>query len=306
MRVLKPFLAALVINGSNDPVGKLLRYQYPVPTTPNQPNTSPFENIWRRYRQDGQNGGGFISGNPRQLKLQSYRLSKLTTLPHAQPYGSIDIDGLTRVELQVLCKERKLRAVGKTSELVSRLRDYEEQLKQQQHNELNQNQPAEQAPTCNHLAKNDPLPLPEENVPVTVSGEDDGLGTSSATNVPELSVVPVQVQHQLLSASTHRADNYRNIFPELSGEQWAKVKLLGELLVEWNGRVNLISRNDIDNVMPHHVIPCLAVAKAINFPPGDLEGESRIPRLSRSSRILLSPPPRASIHSCISLRVRLL
>lgn len=239
--------------------------------TRNQPNTSSFENIWRRYRQDGHNSGGFIYGNSRHLKLQSCRLSKLVTLPPARTYDSIDFDGLTRVELQVLCKERKLRAVGKTCELVSRLRDYEEQLKQQ-HNELNQ--PAEQVPTCKHLSKNDCLPLPEENVLVTVSGEDDSLGASSATNVPELSIVPVELQHQPLSASAYGADDYRNIFPELSGEQWAKVKRLGELLVEWNGRVNLISRNDIANVMPHHIIPCLAVAKAINFPSGDLEGES--------------------------------
>lgn len=288
MRALKPLLTALVINGIDPPVGTSLRCKSPVLTTPNQLNTSPSENIWRRYRQHGRNSGGFTSGNPRLRKLQSYRLSKVATVAPPQAYGSINIDGLTRVELQVLCKKRKLRAVGKTCELVSRLRDYEEQLKhQQQHNELNQ--PAEQAPICKDLAKNASLPLPEGNSAGTVGGEDDGLGTSSARNVPEISVVPVQLQHQLLSSSTLGTDNYRNVFPELSVEQWAKVKLLGELLVEWNGKVNLISRNDIDNIMPHHIIPCLAVAKTINFPPGDLKGE----KSNRRQLTVPLKPPRA-------------
>ena len=67
-------------------------------------------------------------------------------------------------------------------------------------------------------------------------------------------------------------DGMRPAFEELSDDQWEQVGMLGELLTEWNGRVNLISRKDIANVLPRHVIPCLAMAKALNLQDG-VDGE---------------------------------
>ena len=43
---------------------------------------------------------------------------------------------------------------------------------------------------------------------------------------------------------------------------------LGELYRDWNAKINLISRKDIDNLYPHHIIHSLAIAKVLNFQPG--------------------------------------
>ena len=48
-------------------------------------------------------------------------------------------------------------------------------------------------------------------------------------------------------------------------EQFTK---LGELYRDWNAKINVISRKDIDNLFPHHIIHSLAIAKVLNFQPG--------------------------------------
>lgn len=57
-------------------------------------------------------------------------------------------------------------------------------------------------------------------------------------------------------------------FPELSEKQQAQFAALEELYSEWNSKINVISRKDIDNLYEHHVLHSLAIAKAINFRPG--------------------------------------
>lgn len=57
-------------------------------------------------------------------------------------------------------------------------------------------------------------------------------------------------------------------FPDLSEEQkilFSKVKTLYE---EWNNRINVISRKDMDNFYERHVLHSLAIAKVISFKPG--------------------------------------
>lgn len=43
---------------------------------------------------------------------------------------------------------------------------------------------------------------------------------------------------------------------------------LGELYRDWNSKINVISRKDIDNLYPHHILHSLAIAKVLNFAPG--------------------------------------
>lgn len=43
---------------------------------------------------------------------------------------------------------------------------------------------------------------------------------------------------------------------------------LGELYRDWNAKINIISRKDIDNLYPHHIIHSLAIAKVLNFQSG--------------------------------------
>ena len=50
--------------------------------------------------------------------------------------------------------------------------------------------------------------------------------------------------------------------------QEQQITALGELYRDWNAKINVISRKDIDNLYPHHIIHSLAIAKVLNFQPG--------------------------------------
>ena len=50
--------------------------------------------------------------------------------------------------------------------------------------------------------------------------------------------------------------------------QMQQFAALGALYREWNAKINVISRKDIDNLYPHHIIHSLAIAKVLNFQPG--------------------------------------
>ena len=43
---------------------------------------------------------------------------------------------------------------------------------------------------------------------------------------------------------------------------------MDELYHDWNSKINVISRKDIDNLYLHHVLHSLAIAKLIQFKPG--------------------------------------
>ena len=60
----------------------------------------------------------------------------------------------------------------------------------------------------------------------------------------------------------------KQYFPELNAEQEALLTRLGPLFREWNQKINLVSRKDIDNLYIHHVLHSLAIAKLIRFNPG--------------------------------------
>ena len=57
-------------------------------------------------------------------------------------------------------------------------------------------------------------------------------------------------------------------FPQLSADQQHQVALLDELYRDWNAKINVISRKDIDNLYEHHVLHSMAIARMINFRPG--------------------------------------
>lgn len=57
-------------------------------------------------------------------------------------------------------------------------------------------------------------------------------------------------------------------FPNISDETLKKFDDLAEQYKEWNEKVNLISRKDIENVMEKHILHSLAIAKVLNFTPG--------------------------------------
>ena len=57
-------------------------------------------------------------------------------------------------------------------------------------------------------------------------------------------------------------------FPNLSDTQLEQFAALGELYRDWNTKINVISRKDIDQLYQHHVLHSLAIAKVINFRSG--------------------------------------
>ena len=63
-------------------------------------------------------------------------------------------------------------------------------------------------------------------------------------------------------------DIIQKYFPQLSAEQLQQVALLDELYRDWNSKINVISRKDIDNLYEHHVLHSMAIAKMVNFRPG--------------------------------------
>jgi 16S rRNA (guanine527-N7)-methyltransferase len=56
-------------------------------------------------------------------------------------------------------------------------------------------------------------------------------------------------------------------FPELDEHQLQQLQQLGDLYREWNQRINVISRKDIDAVYDHHILHSLAIARFIAFEP---------------------------------------
>ncbi|MGM9702419.1 MAG: 16S rRNA (guanine(527)-N(7))-methyltransferase RsmG [Prevotella sp.] len=56
-------------------------------------------------------------------------------------------------------------------------------------------------------------------------------------------------------------------FTDLSEEQRRQFAMLDELYHDWNSKINVISRKDIDNLYEHHVLHSLAIAKFLRFKP---------------------------------------
>ncbi len=57
-------------------------------------------------------------------------------------------------------------------------------------------------------------------------------------------------------------------FPVLTEQQKRQFEALSDLYADWNAKINVISRKDIQNLYPHHVLHSLAIARYIHFTPG--------------------------------------
>ena len=57
-------------------------------------------------------------------------------------------------------------------------------------------------------------------------------------------------------------------FPNLTEQQRKHFAALDELYRDWNSKINVISRKDIDNLYEHHILHSLGIAQIINFKPG--------------------------------------
>ncbi|MCF0160788.1 MAG: 16S rRNA (guanine(527)-N(7))-methyltransferase RsmG [Bacteroidaceae bacterium] len=57
-------------------------------------------------------------------------------------------------------------------------------------------------------------------------------------------------------------------FPNLTEEQRRQFAALYDLYTDWNAKINVISRKDIQNLYEHHVLHSLGISKVLNFKPG--------------------------------------
>ncbi len=57
-------------------------------------------------------------------------------------------------------------------------------------------------------------------------------------------------------------------FPKLTADQQRQYEALYDLYSDWNAKINVISRKDIENLYEHHILHSLAIAKALHFVPG--------------------------------------
>ncbi len=63
-------------------------------------------------------------------------------------------------------------------------------------------------------------------------------------------------------------DCIHKYFPDLDARKLAAFESLGPVYREWNSKINVISRRDIDNLYEHHVLHSLAISKLLQIPPG--------------------------------------
>lgn len=56
-------------------------------------------------------------------------------------------------------------------------------------------------------------------------------------------------------------DQLTKYFPGLTPGQLERFRRAAELYPEWNAKINVVSRKDIDNIMEHHILHSLSIAK---------------------------------------------
>ena len=59
-----------------------------------------------------------------------------------------------------------------------------------------------------------------------------------------------------------------NYFPELTEKQQEQYNQLKDLYLDWNSKINVISRKDMEHFYEHHVLHSLAIAKYFELLPG--------------------------------------
>ncbi|MDO5035897.1 MAG: 16S rRNA (guanine(527)-N(7))-methyltransferase RsmG [Porphyromonas sp.] len=63
-------------------------------------------------------------------------------------------------------------------------------------------------------------------------------------------------------------DLIQRLFPTLSQHQREQLEALPSLYEDWNTKINVISRKDIDNVFSHHILHSLVIGRFTSFVPG--------------------------------------
>ena len=57
-------------------------------------------------------------------------------------------------------------------------------------------------------------------------------------------------------------------FPTLTAEQLDRLSRLPDLYKEWNEKINVVSRKDIDQILEHHILHSMVIGRYTSFRPG--------------------------------------
>jgi len=60
----------------------------------------------------------------------------------------------------------------------------------------------------------------------------------------------------------------QHYFPDLNAQQMEQFERMGDLYLDWNSKINVISRKDMESFYIHHVLHSLGVAKLLSFQAG--------------------------------------
>lgn len=71
-----------------------------------------------------------------------------------------------------------------------------------------------------------------------------------------------------MESTTQKLELITKYFDDFSQHQLKQFTALNELYKEWNTKINVVSRKDIDQIYLHHVLHSLSIAAIANFEPG--------------------------------------
>lgn len=63
-------------------------------------------------------------------------------------------------------------------------------------------------------------------------------------------------------------DIFKKYFPELGAQKLERLNKLERLYRNWNEKINVVSRKDIEHINERHILHSLSIAKIVRFAPG--------------------------------------
>jgi len=80
--------------------------------------------------------------------------------------------------------------------------------------------------------------------------------------------IEIKMEEDKLSIVQAQLSTLYTYFPELTEKQREQMKALYPQYADWNSKINVISRKDIENLYLHHVLHSLGIAKMLRFKAG--------------------------------------
>lgn len=78
----------------------------------------------------------------------------------------------------------------------------------------------------------------------------------------------MELTEKNIPSVAEQLDILKGYFPQFSTEQIEQYTALYNLYADWNAKINVISRKDIDNLYLHHVLHSLGIIKMLHFQDG--------------------------------------